>query len=111
MKYVEPKEISREDAETAFKSGSPAAICHALVNLTYFEEDWRWVQDLCLRYAQDSDKQIAGAAISCLGHIARIHKKIDREKVVPMLTSFKEDSSLKGRAEDALEDISIFVKK
>lgn len=108
MKYVEPHEISREQAESAFESADPSAICHALVNLTFFEDDWKWMSDTCMRYVEGSDKNIALTAIICLGHVARIHHRID-DRVLARLNELKSDPVLGGTAEDALSDVEIFV--
>lgn len=51
-----------------------------------------------------------GLAIICLGHLARIHGKIDSKKVLTALTSVMDNAELSGRAEDAMSDIEMFAK-
>ncbi|MBF7092964.1 hypothetical protein IUY40_15635 [Flavobacterium sp. ALJ2] len=48
-------------------------------------------------------------AVTCLGHIARIHRVIDKEKVLKAFESRKDDEAINGRIEDAIDDINVFV--
>lgn len=110
MKYREIEEITREEAEKILEGSDIGKICNALVDLTNHEDDWRWMQDKCLELAEHSNLSVAGVAITCLGDIARIHKKLDKEKVVERLQKLQENPKLAGRIEDALEDVSIYIK-
>ncbi len=107
--YQEPERISREKAERILSSGSPTEICDALVGLAYHEPDWRWVQGQCLRFLGHPDEQVRGLAATCLGHVARIHGRVDKQLVVPALQRLLTDPEIGGRAEDALGDIRMFA--
>lgn len=73
--------------------------------------DWKYLQDLYLKYATNDDENIAGLAITCIGHLARIHQTIDIEAVNDVFEFVaKKSPKLIGRIEDALEDIAIFSK-
>jgi hypothetical protein len=106
----EVMEYNKQVAEKAFGSQQPEAICHALVAIAFCEPDWKWVQDRCLYFLQNKDPVISGLAATCLGHVARIHQKLEREKVITALRSRLEDAEITGRVEDALNDIDMFVK-
>ena len=77
--------ITQSEAEAGLASGVPDTICDALVRITYHDPDWRWVQEKCLELAGHADPQVAGLAVTCLGHLARIHRVLDLEKVLPTL--------------------------
>ncbi len=47
--------------------------------------------------------------MTCLGHIARIHKSIDIDRALPVLRSAMNDPRIAGYAEQAIEDIEIYV--
>ncbi|WP_167080781.1 hypothetical protein [Massilia aquatica] len=51
---------------------------------------------------------IAGVSATCLGHIARIHRKLEKEKVIAALRMKLDRSEIAGVVEDALDDISTF---
>lgn len=109
MTYLEVVPISREEAESAILSDDPDAICNALLQLTYHDPDWQWVQNLCLQFVQYKDMNIRGLAVTCLGHLARIHGVLNTEKVVPILKDLRHDSDIGGKVEDALDDIQMFI--
>jgi hypothetical protein len=90
-------------------SGSQEQITDALVGLAYHEQDWRWVQSQCLRFLSSADPDVRGLAATCLGHIARILGRVDKELVLPALQPLLTDPQIAGRVEDALEDIRIFT--
>jgi hypothetical protein len=61
-------------------------------------------------FSSHEDADIRGLAVTCLGHLARIHGYIDREKVIPVLKLLLNDSEIVGRVEDALSDIKMYAK-
>ncbi|WP_133164260.1 hypothetical protein [Solimonas fluminis] len=100
---------SRKYALEAFASNDPKRICRALVSIAFYDDDWQWVQDKCLHYLEDNDEYLACLAATCLGHIARIHGKLDREKVLPSLHAKASDPRISSCVSDALDDIDMFV--
>ena len=107
--YKNPSPISRDEAEEVFANGTPAQICDALVAVTFHDKDWKWSQMQCLRFLGHTDPNVSGLAATCLGHIARIHRKLDRDLVVDALRKRLQDPKIGGRVEDALDDIEMFV--
>jgi hypothetical protein len=110
MLFQEVLPISREEANAGLDSIDPGVLCNALVRVTYHDPDWRWVQTQCMRLAAHSDKNVRGLAVSCLGHLARIHGVLDTEEVLPLLNELLTDPEVAPRAEDALDDIKTFLK-
>jgi hypothetical protein len=106
----EVKPITRTEAEAGLTSGIPDKICDALIRITYHDPDWRWVQDMCLELASHSDPQVSGLAVTCLGHLARIHGFLDVEKVLPTLRRLRDDPKISGRVADALDDIKMYLE-
>ena len=106
----EVKPIERSEAEVGLTSGMPDMICDALVRITYHDPDWRWVQEVCLELASHPNPQLSGLAVTCLGHLARIHGVLDLEKVLPTLKRLREDPKISGRVDDALDDIKTFLE-
>jgi hypothetical protein len=102
------KKISRDEARLAFSSGNAEEICIALVAVTFHDPDLHWVQELCLNFLSHGDSRISGLAATCLGHLARIHRNIDREKVLSALHHHLSNEEIAGRVEDAIDDIEMF---
>ena len=81
----------------------------ALLSLALYDSDWRWVQDQCLRLLADSEEDIVATAILGLGHLARLHQRLDLERVLPPLITLQADQRFSGRVSDAFADIRMFV--
>ena len=109
MIFRNPEPMTREELERNFQSTDTDIITESLVALAFYEKDWRWAQNICLEFLEDSNPTISGLAAVCLGHIARIHHKLDKKKVLAALERRKKDPLTSGRIEDALSDISIFL--
>jgi|SRR6516165_1303574 hypothetical protein len=109
LHYEEPLPINRAEADVILAGSDEARICETLIRLAYHDPDWRWVQDLCLRFLQYPDRSVRGCAVTCLGHLARIHGTIDAAKVLPALRTLQTDIALAGRVDDAISDIEMFV--
>lgn len=108
--YKNPSQISREHAMRIFSSGTEGEICDALVSMAFYHEDWKWIQNQCLRFLNHSDANVRGVAAICLGHIARIHHHLDRKKVINALKKCLVDEKISGRVQDALDDIQWFLR-
>jgi hypothetical protein len=95
--------------ECEFDSDSGVRIADALVSAALHEADWSWVQNWCIRFAEHSDVDVHRVAITCLGHLVRLHRTLDLGRVLPLPAVKSDDSELQGTVEDTLSDIRIFV--
>jgi hypothetical protein len=110
-KYQHITPISRSEAERIIEQGSPEEIALTLVRLAYYDPDWIWVQDSCIALSAHHEKWIRRTCATCFGHLARIHGKLEKQKVMPVLNRLLADPDAKGAAKDAIEDIEVFLKK
>lgn len=101
--------VDKQYAERVFDSNDVEKICEAMVGVAFYEQDWKWAQDKYLDLFKSDNPDISGLAATCLGHIARIHHKIEKEKVVNALRARINNNEIAGRIEDALEDIEKFA--
>ncbi|MGH9874665.1 MAG: hypothetical protein ACRD9S_19580 [Pyrinomonadaceae bacterium] len=109
MKYETIEPISKHDAEILLARDHSETICRTLVRVAMFEPDRHWAQSECLRFATHTDAAVRGLAATCLGHLARIHKVIDEDEVMPVVRMLLKDSDsqTRAKAEDAISDFSI----
>ena len=91
-------------------SHEPDVISKTLLYITFNINDIDWAEDCCLSLIDNDNEDISGLAITCLGHIARIHSRINKGKVIPVLIEKRKNLNLSGRVEDALDDIIFFAK-
>lgn len=88
--------------------------CHLLLNIILDEsfQDWKWKQDLCIELAKSKkNPDLCGLAVTCIGHIARIHQQIEKNKVIRELDKIKDLPYIRCRIEDALDDINMFAQE
>ena len=111
MKYESILPVGKEEAEKAFRSNSPEEIVHALLSVTENAADGEWVEARCLGFLDSPLPDVRNAAITCLGHLARIHRTLNKSKVLAALQQKLADPECAGRAEDAIEDIEMFIKE
>lgn len=109
MKYRAVEPISREAAAKVSLEDNPQTLVSTLVSVAFFEPDYRWAQDFCLKYCVHSDKDVRAVAVTCLGHIARIHRKLDLDRVRPILLPLKNDAHVAGPVDDAEDDFEVFL--
>ena len=92
-------------------------ICtHAILEMVFNadREEVDWVSAHLAKLSENTDPAISGLALTCFGHLARLHGYMgDHRRVVALLEAFRNSpvSELRGRAEDALEDIEIFCRQ
>jgi len=110
MKYEPILPVAKEQADSAFQGDSPEEIVHALLGVAEYESDWEWVEQRCLSFIDSPFPDVRNTAITCLGHLARTHRKLNKPKVLAALTKIRADPACAGRAEDAIEDVEMFIQ-
>lgn len=89
-------------------SESVERAAEALLSVALHEADRTWAEALCLRALGDSRAGVVAAAVTSLGHIARLHRQVGPE-VISALQRMRDNRDLAGLVEDTLDDIVIFV--
>ena len=94
-----------------------AEVCtHAILEMVFNadREEVDWVSDYLVKLSENTNPTVSGLALTCFGHLARLHGYMGvHRRVVALLEAFRNSpvNELRGRAEDALEDIEIFCSK
>lgn len=101
---------SKAELEILLKSTESDVVIDALMYLCFNISDPDWIQEKCVDAIENGvGDDVKGLGITCIGHVARMYGKVDKEKVIPVLERMLGDESLAGRAQDALDDIDTFV--
>ena len=92
-------------------SGEPEKVADTLLYIAHNINDVEWAEEQFMRMANNPDEDISGLSLTCLGHIARVNGRINKDVVIPFLKEKMNDSSevISSRAEDALDDINMFT--
>jgi hypothetical protein len=111
LHYEEPAEWSREAVEQALRDGDAEALLHAVIAIALRDADWRYAQDLCVRLCDHADARVRGNAIVGFGHVARVHRRLDRDVVQPIVQAALSDASeyVRGQAVAAADDTAQFL--
>jgi alpha-D-ribose 1-methylphosphonate 5-triphosphate diphosphatase PhnM len=108
-KFESPAPISREQIDKALLSGDVTTAAEALIRMAFWESDWSWAEQKSLSALTDGRKEVRVAALLSIGHLARLHRSLNLETVLPAVKSLLDDPECRGTAQDALEDIATFM--
>jgi len=111
-KYREAVPWSRETVERALAADDPELLLQAVIAVSMHEEDHQYAEDLCVRLSKHPHFNVRGNAVLGFGHIARVHGKLDRTRVFPIITAALNDPDeyVRGQAEFAKDDTAHFLK-
>ncbi len=103
--------LTEEEIQGAFHSSDAARISKTLVDLALYDPDWKKVQTYCLEFLEYPDAGVRAVAATCIGHLARIHKHLDLDLVVPALYRHQSDTGkyVAGNVDNALSSIERFM--
>lgn len=108
--YENPRSIAKEAAEAILLKGNSSEMCSALISIALYEKDLSWAQDLVFPNFLSTNKDIAQAAITSVGHLARLHGQIDLDRLNFLLERMIYKAELSGNIEDMFNDIEVFCK-
>lgn len=99
-----------QESINLINSNNPKKIVRGLLSLALNADDGEFVQDLMVRYSQHKNENVRGITILCFGHIARIHRAVNKELILPLIHEALKDESefVRGHAHSALDDINMF---
>jgi hypothetical protein len=110
MIYQEPERSTPDELESELAAGDVEGACASLIALALTHDDPGLVERLATELLSHSSDEVAGAAATSLGHLARIHRTLDDEGLVrDRLAHAAERTSIRGRVLDALDDLTTFT--
>ena len=84
-------------------------IATAIIAAALHDRDRLFVESLIAQFLQHEDPWVRGASAIAAGHVARIHRSLTVDRIVPLIERLLQDSQTSGRAQDALDDIAMFL--
>jgi hypothetical protein len=98
--------LSHAQAEAAFRSDDPHAVCSALATAALTDWDRTWLEQWCVALAGHHELTVRQMAATCFGHLARRFRCIDRASL-DMLDRLCHDPDVRTYAQDALGDVQL----
>lgn len=93
-------------------SGDQCEAADALLSLVNYDPERVWLEGVLMSIVEDPDAgPLRSLAVTCLGHVARLHQAIDQQVVVPLLERLTTDPVFGAAARDALDDMDVFVHR
>lgn len=110
FKYESLDPATRSELTRQLVSNDPETVSRALYTAAKWEEDWKWVQDQCLKRLTSPDLSVRWAAATCLGNLAFLRRPLEVEVVVPALETAVQDASIADPARFSLSMVRQFVE-
>jgi hypothetical protein len=109
--YEDIEVWSREAIQRALDSNEPEGLSRAVLAVTFHDQDWRYAQELCVRLSGHRHEIVRGNAVLGFGHIARTHRKLDRQIVRPIIARALKDKEgyVRRQAQAAKDDTEHFL--
>jgi hypothetical protein len=108
VKYEEPKPRTKAQLAADLSSGDSATIATALTSAALHHPDRAYVESLIVKFIRHDDPRIRGVSALAAGHVARIRRQLSAE-IVPLIEALLADDRTSGKAQDALDDIKMFI--
>lgn len=108
MRYREPEQIEPEEAVKVFRTGKPEDIARALIGLALKGQCHDFTLLWCIFFLGHGDDAMAGAAAVSIGHLARVHRRLSKPVVVPILELVRNRGRITDQVDNALDDIAMF---
>lgn len=111
MKYEEIPDLSREEIERDLMSDDEYANSVALLSASMHDPDHEWVQSKCIDFLRTPSFNRRYAALVSLGHLVRLHGRLDTDTILPLLNDVEADPGLAYDVELLRHDIKVHMHR
>jgi hypothetical protein len=108
LKYEPVNPLSRDELDTRLASDEPAVVADALYCAAKWEEDFIWVQRLCIEGLRSPHVVVRWAAATSLGDLASWRRPLDTEVVIAALERAIKDPAISDPAALSLSMVRQF---
>lgn len=106
--YRAPQDVLDREAMDAIARDDVDRLVTLPIDLGFSHENWRFIQDVCVRLSEHRDWRIRANSLLGLSYAARFRGRIEKNIVTPVLLRALKDTNqdVAGTALDAIEDIN-----
>lgn len=111
--YEPIPKMSKRAISKDLRSDDPDTLLTALLSAALYSGDGMRAEKLAYKFIDHADPYVRGTAMLSLGHIARVHGTLDRDKAIHVLRVARHDTNehVRGTAFDALEEVQHWIKR
>jgi hypothetical protein len=109
FEYESVRPSARNELISQLESSDPKTVANALYAASKYDEDWKWVQDQCLKCLNSPDIPVRWAAATCLGDMAFLRQPLDVQVVLPALEKAAQDSQIADPAKFSISMVRQFL--
>jgi hypothetical protein len=112
VKYEKIKEYSETQIKKALANNKPNELLHVILSVALYSDDLNYAENFCVQLSNHEHFNVRGNAILGFGHLARIHGKLDENKIKPIVEKALTDENefVRSQADGAKDDIEHFLK-
>ena len=83
-----------------------------VLSVALYSDDYQYAESFCFKLSNHKHFNVRGNAILGFGHIARIHGKLNKNKIKPIIKNALRDENefVRGQADNAMDDTKHFLK-
>jgi hypothetical protein len=108
--FRNPPPATPAEVRAALARGDVSGALDAMVgSVLHGHGDWKELQELYLTLLEHHDPQVRTLAVTCLGHVAQVHRRLDERRVVAALRRYQSAAQGGASIANALDDIEIFL--
>ncbi len=112
MKYELIKHYSLAKIQKAVNENDTDKLLLMVLSVALYSDDYEYAGNFCVQFSNHEHFNVRGNAIQSFGNIARIHGKLNEEKIKPIIKKALRDKNevVRGNAIDAKDDAKTFLK-
>jgi len=112
LKYEAIEKLSKDEIKNALVKNDAEELSRAVLSAALYCEDSDFAENICLQLAHHEHFNVRGNAILGFGNIARIDRKLNENRVKPIIENALKDANefVRGQANDAKDEIEYFLK-
>ena len=103
--------FDRNAIESAIGRDNPDELLIVVLSVALHSDEPSFAEDICVQLAEHSHFNVRGNALLGFAHIARIHGRLNADKVKPLIALGVQDEHeyVRGQALDAKDDIEHYI--
>lgn len=112
MKEELIEHYTQAEINKAVKENDADKLLLIVLSIALYSNDYEYAENFCIQFSNHEHFNIRGNAVLGFGHIARIHGKLNEERIKPIIKNALKDENeyVCSQADGAMDDTKHFLK-